>query len=191
MFGVSQFLSLCVPLAVYFCVDLVLIARYDKHRANGGSGRSLYTIITIIITLTIMLQPVFLPHLSLRLSAWWFTAMQVGGVVLTIVGLMILIWARLHIGQYYTEYIEVQENHQVITTGPYAYVRHPIFTAFFLVAFGWLLVNPSISTALIFAYTLIDYIGAAKQEEKLLLEQASGYAEYTIRTPRFFPQIKR
>ncbi len=187
MFGVSQSLLLCVPLAVYFCVDLVLSTRYDKRRANGGSGRSLYTMITIIVALTIMLQPVLLPNLSLRISAWWFAAMQIGGVALAIVGLMALIWARLHLKQYYTEYIEVQESHQVITTGPYAYVRHPMFTLFFLITFGWVLINPSVFTVAAFIYTLVDFTSATKQEEELLLERAPGYVEYMSKTPRFLP----
>ena len=67
-------------------------------------------------------------------------------------------------------------------------VRLPLFTAFFLITGGWVLINPSVPTGIVFVYTLIDFTNAAKQEEKLLLKQGLGYAKYISKTPRFFPR---
>jgi hypothetical protein len=62
-----------------------------------------------------------------------------------------------HLRQFYAERVELQREHQLIDSGPYATVRHPVFTSFFLFAGGLLLINPALPSALVFAYTLWDF----------------------------------
>jgi protein-S-isoprenylcysteine O-methyltransferase Ste14 len=160
MFGIPQSLSLLVPLVIYFCVDLAIIAKRDKRRRDSsGLDLSLYNFITVIIPLLITLQPVLFPRLSLRISTWWFIAIQVFGLVLSYAGFAFLIWSRLHFvknmnpaadGQYYAEYTEVQEDHPVVTSGPYALIRHPVYTSFFIIAFGVVLIKNDYQTVQLF-----------------------------------------
>jgi protein-S-isoprenylcysteine O-methyltransferase Ste14 len=83
--------------------------------------------------------------------------------------------------------VELQKGHTLIDTGPYASVRHPIITSFFLIAFGIFFVNPSIPTGFALAYTFWDFTRAAEQEEKLLSTSVDGYDAYINRTSRFLP----
>ncbi len=92
---------------------------------------------------------------------------------------------------YYAERVEVQPEHRVIDTGPYALMKHPVITSFFGIAGGFLLINPAITTLAALLYTLWDFTRAAQQEEALLSQTLPGYADYARRTPRFLPRLKR
>ncbi|MCP4539453.1 MAG: isoprenylcysteine carboxylmethyltransferase family protein [Chloroflexi bacterium] len=200
MFGIPQFLLLFVPLAIYFFVDLAVIAKYDKKRRDSdGLDLSLYNFITVIFPLLVIVQPVLFPYLSLRISAWWFITIQAFGFVLSVAGIVLMIWARLYFvksmnpaanGKYYAEYAQAQENHPVVTTGPYAIVRHPIFLSFFMTTFGLMLTNPSVTTVPVFLHTVVEYIRLAKKEESLLLQKSPEYTAYMNKTPRFLPRIR-
>ena len=58
------------------------------------------------------------------------------GTTLTAIGLGFAVWARFTIGRNWGRLITVQEDHQLIRTGPYAIVRHPIYSGFMLATFG-------------------------------------------------------
>jgi protein-S-isoprenylcysteine O-methyltransferase Ste14 len=46
----------------------------------------------------------------------------------TIAGLLIAVWARQHLGANWSRSVTIKQDHQLIVTGPYAVVRHPIYT---------------------------------------------------------------
>ena len=58
------------------------------------------------------------------------------GLLLTAAGIGFAIWARLHLGRYWSGIITLKEGHKVITTGPYRWVRHPIYTGWLAGMFG-------------------------------------------------------
>ena len=99
------------------------------------------------------------------------------------------IWGRQHLRRFYTERVEVQQGHQVINTGPYAVVRHPIITTFFGLAIGVFLINPSLPTLAAMIYTFGDFLNAARKEEQLLLDALPEYATYMAETPPFLPRL--
>jgi protein-S-isoprenylcysteine O-methyltransferase Ste14 len=87
------------------------------------------------------------------------------------------------------EDVVFQKGHMLVDTGPYRYVRHPIFTSFLMIALGLLLVNPALPTLLATLYAFWDFSRAASQEEALLRKKLDGYADYMRRTGRFLPQL--
>ena len=58
------------------------------------------------------------------------------GIALTSLGVAIAIWARYCIGQYWSSRVTLKEGHRLTCSGPYAYVRHPIYTGMLLAAMG-------------------------------------------------------
>jgi protein-S-isoprenylcysteine O-methyltransferase Ste14 len=187
--GVYQSAAILATAAAFYATDLLLISRYDKRRRGGGSGRAWdYTLMVVAMAVFAVAQPVFLPWLGLRVTAWWGALIQTVGIALLLGGLGLHGWARLHLRQFYAERVEIQPGHRLIDTGPYAYVRHPLFSSYFMLAVGLLLVNPALPTLLTVAYTFWDFVRAARQEEELLSERLPGYADYMARTSRFFPR---
>ena len=63
-------------------------------------------------------------------------ALAVTGVALTWIGIGIALWARWHLGQYWSARVTLKEDHKLIRTGPYAHLRHPIYSGIDLAAVG-------------------------------------------------------
>lgn len=62
------------------------------------------------------------------------------GFAATLVGLTIAMWARIHLGQYWSDKVVLKVDHQLIRTGPYANMRHPIYSGVLLGVLGTALV---------------------------------------------------
>jgi protein-S-isoprenylcysteine O-methyltransferase Ste14 len=175
----------------YYAIDFALMARYDRDRPSQKSGRNWkYTVFMLATATVLIFQPIIAPGLSLYIQAGWGVWIQVLGIALAGLGLIIHVWARVHLGRFYAERVEVITGHQVIDTGPYAYVRHPIILSFFLIAIGLFLINPALPTALMAVYTYWDFSGAARREEQKL-SRLPGYSDYLQHTPRFFPNVRQ
>ncbi|MDB6063669.1 MAG: isoprenylcysteine carboxyl methyltransferase [Verrucomicrobiaceae bacterium] len=70
-----------------------------------------------------------------------FGAQQQAGLAVTIAGLLVSVWARVHLGRNWSAAVTLKENHELIRSGPYAWVRHPIYTGCLLALFGNALIN--------------------------------------------------
>lgn len=188
--GIYQTLALAAVVAAYYVIDIHFLNRFDPQRRDGRTGRGwLYTTAVLPAIVLVLLQPLALPRLGWRTQALWGVMAQSLGLPFAAGGLVLHSWARHHLGKFYAERPEVQPDHVLISSGPYAFVRHPIFISYFLCALGFALINPSLTTLLLAAYVIWDYPGAARREEDLLSRNLSGYADYMARTPRFFPRL--
>jgi protein-S-isoprenylcysteine O-methyltransferase Ste14 len=61
---------------------------------------------------------------------------QVGGAALTVAGLAIAVWARFYLGANWSATVTVKQDHQLIRSGPYSVVRHPIYSGVLLAMLG-------------------------------------------------------
>jgi protein-S-isoprenylcysteine O-methyltransferase len=192
LLGIPQSIATLLTIILFYAMDFVLIRRYDKKRQASGSGRAWdFTFFIFVIVAVLVLQPVLLPSLSFKTTEPWGLWMQMLGVIAVVVSLALHFWSRVHLQHYYAERVEVQPEHQVIRTGPYALMRHPVITSFFGIATGLFLINPAVTTIFTLAYTLWDFSRAARQEEELLSKTLPGYAEYARQTPRYLPRLWR
>ncbi len=190
--GKYQSIAFVTAALLYYGLDFFLMKRYDRQRPDQGSGRAWdFTLLMLAVDVLLVAQPIYLPFLGLHIAGGWGLALQAVGGLIFLAALALHTWARLHLGRFYAERVEVQTGHQVIATGPYALVRHPVITSFFGMAIGLLLLNPSVLTVLLLLYTFWDFLRAARQEETLLAEHLPDYAAYAARTPRFWPRLWR
>ncbi len=192
LIGVPQSAATLLVIIIFYAMDFILIRRYDKQRQASGSGRAWdFTLFIFLMVAFLVLQPIFLPSISYRTNATWGLVVQLLGVFLILTALALHIWSRAHLQHYYAERVEVQPGHQVIDTGPYKLMRHPVITSFFGIATGLFLINPALTTLAALVYTIWDFTRAAQQEEELLTKTLPGYAVYAIQTPRFLPRLWR
>jgi protein-S-isoprenylcysteine O-methyltransferase Ste14 len=190
--GLFQSAVILATAILFYSIDFKFIRQYDKQRKAAGTGRSWdFTLLMFAAVALVAAQPVFLPVLGLHIAPPVGFYLQLFGVVCLTASMALNIWARKHLQQFYSERVELQPEHKIIESGPYAYVRHPIFTSFFGLVTGLLLVNPSIPTLALAIYTLWDFTRAARQEESLLAQNLPEYRAYVARTKAFFPVIKR
>lgn len=191
LLGIAQSIATGLTILLFYTMDFALIRRYDKKRQASGSGRSWdFTFFIFVTVAALILQPLLFPFLSFRTMQAWGLAIQILGAILVLVALALHIWSRVHLQQFYAERVEVQPEHQVIDSGPYAWMRHPVITSFFGIAIGLFLINPSPLTLLALLYTIWDFGRAARQEEELLTRTLPGYSDYARRTPRFLPRLR-
>jgi protein-S-isoprenylcysteine O-methyltransferase len=173
-------------------MDFTHIRRYDAQRQASGSGRAWdFTFFIFSLVAILILQPIFLSALSFRITQTWGLLIQLIGILVIITALALHVWSRVHLQHYYAERVEVQPEHKVIATGPYALMKHPVITSFFGIATGLFLINPALTTLATLLYTIWDFTRAAQQEEDLLSKTLPGYADYARRTPRFLPRLWR
>lgn len=192
LLGLPQSVATLFTVLLFYLLDFSLIRRFDRQRQASGSGRSWdFTLFTFVTVAVLVLQPLLFPGLSYRTTQSWGFMIQTLGAILILASLGLHLWSRVHLQQFYAERVEVQPEHQVIRSGPYALMRHPVITSFFGIASGLFLINPALTTLLTLLYTIWDFTRAAHQEEDLLSRSLSGYADYARQTPRFLPRLWR
>lgn len=190
--GIPQSIATIVTIIIFYTMDFILIRRYDKHRQASGSGRAWdFTFFIFLLVSILVLQPILFPVISYRTDATWGLIIQLAGSLIILDAIALHIWSRAHLQHYYAERVEVQPGHQVINTGPYKLMRHPVITSFFGIATGLFLINPALTTLSALLYTIWDFTRAAQQEEDLLIKTLPGYADYARQTPRFLPQLTK
>ncbi len=187
--GLFQSAVILLTGLIYYAVDFWLMRRFDRFRADEGSGRGWgYTAFMVALLALLTVQPLLLPGLGLYTTASWGLLLQMIGLALIAGALALHWWARAHLQQFYVEDVRSQADQHLVETGPYRHVRHPVFASFFLIATGLLLVNPAVTTLLLAIYVLVDFPRAARKEEELLAEELPGYTSYMERTGRFLPR---
>jgi protein-S-isoprenylcysteine O-methyltransferase Ste14 len=109
------------------------------------------------------------------------------GVALCALGIAIAIWARTHLGQNWGMPMSLREGRELVTTGPYAFVRHPIYTGILLAVVGTTIVKGLPSIVLMAAFCAF-FVYAARVEERNMTGQfPNEYPAYVNRTKMLIP----
>ncbi len=109
--------------------------------------------------------------------------------VLVALGVLFAIWARIHLGRNWSGAPAVKEDHELVTSGPYRYVRHPIYTGILLAAFGTMLSGTAFGIY-IFIIATVLFSFRMDKEEKIMLELfPNQYPAYQARTKRLIPFV--
>jgi len=93
------------------------------------------------------------------------------GVAFTWIGIAIALWARWHLGQYWSARVTLKEDHKLIRTGPYAHLRHPIYSGLELAAVGGTLAIDEWRCVVGVGFIVLGYWIKAKKEESMLALQ--------------------
>jgi len=113
-----------------------------------------------------------------------------GGIALTWVGTAVAIWARYCIGEYWSARVTLKEGHQLIRSGPYAFVRHPIYTGMLLGCVGTALMVGEWRGVLAVVLLLAAHSRKALREESLLTKEfGEEYISYRRSTGFLFPRL--
>lgn len=114
-------------------------------------------------------------------------------VVLAGAGFIFCWWARIHLGKLWSGRVTRKEGHHIVDTGPYALVRHPIYTGVLAAAIATAAVRGSVHALIGACMLLVAYQFKARLEERFLSEElgAESYASYRRRVPMLIPFAPR
>jgi protein-S-isoprenylcysteine O-methyltransferase Ste14 len=147
-------------------VAVLVFARHVRHASPGSAASIRHS-------------------LSLHPGIGW----QCVGVGLVLIGFGFALWARVHLGRNWGMPMSLRQGHELVTSGPYAHVRHPIYSGIMLAAIGSILAAGLIwllPLVLCFVYFLIS----ARTEETMMIAQFPGaYRAYRRRTKMLIPFV--
>jgi len=180
----------CWNLFVLFWLVTALWSKKRIYRQPSAERRAymlpMLVGILLIAGLVRVVKPLeFLaqPLLNSVAPAWIAAALGVIGVALAI-------WARVTLGRNWSGVVTLKQDHELVTSGPYAMVRHPIYTALVLMFLGFSLLFDSVSAWLGLAFICYSFWIKLKQEEALMIGQfPDSYPAYMQRTKRLFPAL--
>ncbi|HUH62175.1 MAG TPA: isoprenylcysteine carboxylmethyltransferase family protein [Terracidiphilus sp.] len=117
----------------------------------------------------------------------WFAA---AGLALTVAGCAFAIWARVALGGNWSGRATVKQDHELITTGPYALARHPIYTGIALALLGTALAGGEWRHVLGFLAVLFGMMAKMSQEERLMMQTfPEAYPVYRRRVKALIPGV--
>lgn len=120
-------------------------------------------------------------------SAW---AIALGAIAFSCA---LWVFRRSHkeLGRNWSITLEIREKHQLISSGPYALIRHPMYTSFLLIALGQalLLSNWVVGLAGLIGFAILFFLRVNKEERMMLENFGPQYRTYMERTKRIIPYL--
>jgi protein-S-isoprenylcysteine O-methyltransferase Ste14 len=161
------------------------------HEAVEREGRGMFAVRVSLFFILLgwlalyAINPTWMRVLSVPFPDWlrWI------GFALGLASLGFWSWTQVALGKEWSPQLQLRKEHNLVTTGPYARIRHPLYTAMFgygtslaLVTANWFFI--------VFAITAMAGLCARvpKEEQMLIKEFGEEYQAYMQRTGRFFPK---
>jgi protein-S-isoprenylcysteine O-methyltransferase Ste14 len=174
---------------VAWCLYWVISARNAKRTVRRESFRSR---ISHVLPLVVGVSLVALPHvpsavfatriLPRTFATYWL------GVILIFLGLAFAVWARRHLGGNWSGTVTVKENHVLVGTGPYAWVRHPIYTGLLTAILGTGVARGELRGLWALAICTIAFVIKMRTEERWMREVfGAAYERYSREVPALVP----
>lgn len=165
------------------------VTKRSKSRAAGKDRWTLpllWAVIGLSIFAGLYLRDAFPQGRLPRPRAFYIT-----GLILFVLGLIIRWIAIIHLGRFFTVNVAIAEDHQLIATGPYRYVRHPSYTGTLLIflGFGLCMLNIFSLAAVVLPIAAAFLWRMHVEEEALRAAFQSKYEAYANRTHRLIPGV--
>jgi protein-S-isoprenylcysteine O-methyltransferase Ste14 len=166
--------------------------RLNRMRAREPIRQRLSYVLPLIAALAVVnwgdARFSFLGRRFIPGASWIVNA----GVLVTAAGIAFAIWARYHIGRYWSGSVSLREGHQLIRRGPYACIRHPIYTGILLASAGTVVALGTYRLLAVFLILLAGFVMKAKREEALLSREfGAAFEEHHRQTGFFLPRLSQ
>jgi protein-S-isoprenylcysteine O-methyltransferase Ste14 len=128
-------------------------------------------------------------------SEWLFLPLPLwlrfSGVLLGAAGILLLVWVHRTLGMQWSTTLQFKEGHTLNTSGPYEFIRHPMYTSLFLFFLGLSIMSsfwPLMALVVIFLLFFMRIMG---REEAMMIEEfGEEYRVYMKSTGRFLPRLR-
>ena len=178
--------ALWILFALYW---LVSAFKLKKTKRRESWGQRFVYVLPLVVAFYLLRRGAHYGLLAARFlpasdAAGWV------GVALTAAGVAIAIWARWHLGANWSGVVTLKEGHELIRTGPYRNIRHPIYTGILLALLGTAVAVGEVRGLLGVAIAWFSFYTKARREESFLAQEfGDRFAEHTKRTGMFLPHF--
>ncbi|MGH9774542.1 MAG: methyltransferase family protein [Candidatus Acidiferrales bacterium] len=168
LFEFSIGMRLSLVLLLLFSVYWSIAARDSAQTKTSESvwSRQLHLILVNGAVLLLVLPVPGLTRRFLPLSHF----LEAAGLVIEAAFILLAVWARRHLGSNWSGEVRIAAAHQLIRTGPYRFIRHPIYTAVLGMYFGIALVSGEIHAPIALVIVTLAYWRKIRLEERALAE---------------------
>jgi protein-S-isoprenylcysteine O-methyltransferase Ste14 len=161
----------------------------DTERRESTVSRWLHLGPLLVAIWLVLVQRTGLPWLDepfLPRGPWPYWL----GVALTAAGLLFAIWARRHIGRNWSATVTIKKGHELVTTGPYALVRHPIYSGLLLAMAGTALARGEWRGIVAVVIVFLALWRKLRLEERWMRERfGAPYEDYAKRVKALIPFV--
>jgi protein-S-isoprenylcysteine O-methyltransferase Ste14 len=162
-----------------------------KQRRGSTAEKiaNLLSIPALVATFLFIVYPAWMSWASLPLPDW----LRWVGVVIAGLGFALLQWAHQALGRNWSDQPRLMKDQSLVTSGPYHWIRHPIYAAFLLVMSAPLLISANWFIGFLWlGLTALEVMGRMRFEEGLMIETfGEQYQLYMQTTGRLIPRLVR
>lgn len=151
--------------------------------------RLVFALPLFLSILAYMINPAWMDWSSVSLPVW----LRWGGAVLGVGVMPLMYWLFSTIGDNISETVLTKESHELVTNGPYRWVRHPLYAVapLMLIAVSLLAANWFIGGMTVIALVMIVLVVVPKEEANLIETFGDDYRAYMKRTGRLLPRLRK
>jgi protein-S-isoprenylcysteine O-methyltransferase Ste14 len=172
---------------VYWRIKAVDTKTTTRHEPAGSILLRIFLLLIAIVLLStgwIPLPWLYFHFWPVGLWSFWL------GAAITVAGLLFAVWARVHLGRNWSSSVTIKEGHELITTGPYAVVRHPIYTGILTGLIGTAIAVSQVRGLIAFVLFRVAFWLKFRLEEAWMRSQfGEKYAAYARRTAALVPYL--
>lgn len=186
-FAIFTLLSI---MRLYYRAKAGVLTQRPPLRAEGNfvlAVRVLFGVPLLLATVCYSLDPQRLSWMTVPLP----TAARLAGLVLGLVALVALWAAHRALGANFTTSIVPKPHHTLVQTGPYRWVRHPMYSSYLLLFIAAFLISENLGIGLMGTAIILSLMTLRlRKEEALLIERfGENYRRYMKTTRKFFPAM--
>ncbi len=183
----SFFTVVWIAFLVYWQIKAV--DTKTTRRLEPLAQRILRTLIFLIAIILFATTRIPLPWLYLQLWPAGLWSFWLGATVM-VAGLLFAVWAREHLGSNWSRSVTIKRGHELITTGPYAVVRHPIYTGILAGFLGTAIALSQVRGFVAFVLIFIAlWLKLRREEQWMRSEFWETYATYAHQTAALVPYL--
>jgi protein-S-isoprenylcysteine O-methyltransferase Ste14 len=165
-------------------------SKQTRQRESLGSRMSY----TMVLWVSMVLM-----FFSKNLSGWWHSGvlayaawMGWAGVAITVLGFVITFWARFTLGGNWSSNVTIKVEHELVRSGPYRWVRHPIYTGMIVALAGTAVARDQWRGVVAVALMWVAFTIKRMKEEQFMRQTfGAHYLEYSQTTGAIFPLLLR
>lgn len=167
-----------------------ILETFWKRKKIQGEIRASYTLPLLVGTCILIYLVTFWELVSKenRQITWWIT---MAGVVMVLASIAGRNWAIKTLGLYHSIHIEIRDNHELIRSGPYNFVRNPYYLSIVIESVGLpLAANARLGLLLsLFCYIPLVILRMVLEERALESKFKDQFVAYKRQVPRILPKL--